>query len=95
METAAFGIEFFHAKPNCRERLKTELLKLAELSQAEPECLQYDVVTDNENADLIILILKYTSKAAMTQHDEMPYITNFANHVMNDLCSEVKWYDAS
>ena len=76
----AYCVEYFHAKPGCREQLTEALLKLIEPVRAEPGCLQYDLIQDQENENLIILIVKFENQDLMKQHENQAYIKLFSEN---------------
>lgn len=94
-QQAAYCIEFFYAKAGKESLLQQSLLELAKLSRQETGCVQYDVLLDKSKPELCILVLKYTDTNAMELHEKQPYITEFSENTMNELCEKVEWFDAA
>ena len=90
----AYCIEYFYAKSKYKDKLKNALLKLAEQTKAEPGCLQYDLLQDNENESLFILLVKFTDRKAITAHENQLYIKSFMTNEMTQYCEKVIWNDA-
>lgn len=91
----AYCIEYFYAKPQFRQQLSDALLKIAKQTQKEPGCLQYDLLEDDKNENLLIIVLKFTNKEAILAHEKAPYVTSFVETQMNQYCEKVIWNDAS
>lgn len=90
----AYCVEYFYAKPGCQAQLIKSLLKLVEPSRAEVGCLQYDLLQDNDNPNLIILLVKFTSKETMTQHENQPVVKKFSENEFKQYCENLVWNDA-
>ena len=94
MSDCAYCVEYFYAKPDCLEDLQKSLQHVAMQSKAEPGCLQYDLLQDSNNENVLIIVLKYTDQAAMKAHESQPYVTDFMKSDMDRLCEKVTWNDA-
>ncbi len=93
LEKEAFCVEYFYAKPGCREKLIAALVKLVGPTTSEPGCLQYDLIQDNNNQDLIILLVKFQNKKLMQKHENQEYIKSFAENEMQKYCEKLVWND--
>ena len=56
------------AKPEKRELIKTELLKLIAVTRAEEGCIDYDLHQDNENENLFLFYENWESRALWQKH---------------------------
>jgi quinol monooxygenase YgiN len=90
----AYCVEYFYAKPGCREQLLAGLLTLVAPSKAESGCLQYDLLLDNKDPNLIILIVKFSNPETMKAHENNNFIQEFAEGVMKQYCEKFTWNDA-
>lgn len=90
----AYCVEYFYAKPDCREKLIEALLKLVEPTRSKSGCLQYDLLQDSPNPNLIILLVKFGNKEMMTQHEQQPYIKKFGETELQQYCEKFIWNDA-
>lgn len=63
------------AKADKREFVKSELLKLIDLTRAEEGCINYDLHQDNENPNLFIFFENWESKALLQQHVNSAHFT--------------------
>lgn len=95
MEKPVYCLEYFYAKPGCKNQLLAALLKLIPLSKAEPGCLQYDVLNDHNDKDLIILIVKFSSMDLMEKHEKQDFIKLFVENEMKEYCDNFTWNYAS
>lgn len=86
-----YCIEYFHAKAGCREKMIAALLKLVPCTKAETGCLQYDLIQDSKNPDLIILIVKFANRDQMKLHENQQYIRDFAEGEMQQYCEQFSW----
>ena len=50
------------AKPEKRELVKSELLKLIDITRAEKGCINYDLHQDNENENLFLFYENWESR---------------------------------
>lgn len=91
---AAYCVEYFHAKPGCRDQLVAGLLKLITPTKAEEGCLQYDLLQDNKNPNLIILLVKFTNQGTMKVHENSSFIQEFVDNEMKHYCDKLTWNDA-
>lgn len=87
----AYCIEYFYAKPGCREPLIQSLLKLVEPTRAELGYLQYDLMQDSQDENLIILIVKFENIDLMRKHENQPFIKAFAENEMQQFCEKLIW----
>ena len=86
-----FCVEYFYAKAGYREQLIESLLKLVEPTRSEPGCLQYDLIQDNKDPNLIILLVKFTDKNTMAKHESQDFIKQFAENEMKHYCEKLIW----
>ncbi|WP_027395539.1 putative quinol monooxygenase [Aquimarina latercula] len=56
------------AKEEKRELVKSELLKLIDITRAEKGCINYDLHQDNENANLFLFHENWESRALWQEH---------------------------
>lgn len=89
----AYCVEFFYAKPGCREQLVTGLLKLVEPTRAETGCLQYDLIQDQNDENIIILLVKFANPELMKKHENMSYVKLFAENELKKYCEKFYWHD--
>jgi len=69
----------FTAAPGQRDALHARLLaQAADSLSLEPECHQFDVITDPENPDRFVLYEIYTDAAAFEVHLETAHFLSFA-----------------
>lgn len=94
LDQSTYCIEYFYAKNGWRDKLIENLLALVAPTKNEPGCLQYDLLLDNQDPNLIILIVKFSSQAALTQHEKQSYIQNFADHTLKKYCEKFTWHYA-
>src|SRR3990167_11296039 len=94
LANTAYCIEYFYAKPGCREKLITSLMKLIEPTKAEEKCLLYELLQDNNNPDLMILIVKFSNQQSMTHHEQRDFVKHFSENEMKKYCEKLVWNDA-
>ncbi|WP_108801660.1 putative quinol monooxygenase [Aquimarina sp. Aq107] len=56
------------AKEEKRELVKSELLKLIDITRAEKGCINYDLHQDNENPNLFLFHENWESRALWQEH---------------------------
>lgn len=56
------------AKTDKRDLVKTELLKLIDITRAEKGCINYDLHQDNENENLFLFYENWESRELWQQH---------------------------
>ena len=56
------------AKADKRDLVKTELLKLIDITRAEKGCINYDLHQDNENENLFLFYENWESRELWQQH---------------------------
>ena len=88
-----YCIEYFQAKPGCREKLLASLLNLLKPTRAEKGCLQYDLIQDDKNPELIIMLVKFENKLQMQNHENQDYIKAFAENDLPQYCENFTWND--
>lgn len=94
LETAAYCIEYFHAKPGYRDHLVAALLTLIKPTKAEEGCLQYDLLQDSNNPNLIILLVKFSNQQTLEAHENNPFIQKFVEGPMKKYCDKFTWNNA-
>ena len=85
----AYCIEYFYVKPGYRDKLIEALLTLVESTLVEVGCLQYDLLLDNKNPDLIIMLVKFTNKKTMADHEQSKHVQHFSEHAMKQYCEKL------
>lgn len=65
------------AKPNKREFVKTELLKLIDITRKEEGCISYDLHQDNENPNLFLFFENWESRDLLEKHLKAPHIVSY------------------
>lgn len=90
-ENEIYCVEYFYAKPGFRKELIAGLLKLVEPTKAEVGCLQYDLLQDPKNENLIILLVKFANKELMNKHENQPYVKEFCEKEMKEFCEKLIW----
>jgi quinol monooxygenase YgiN len=76
--SAAYCVEYFYAKPGCRDQLVVGLLKLIKPTKAEEGCQQYDLLQDSKDPNLVILLVKFTDQETMKAHENSNFIQEFS-----------------
>ncbi|MGF1764600.1 putative quinol monooxygenase [Aliivibrio kagoshimensis] len=66
------------AKPDSIELVKSELLKLIDLTRAEPGCLQYDLHQDNNNPAHFVFYENWLSHERLQAHLASQHIANYS-----------------
>ena len=65
------------AKIEKKEFVKTELLKLADLSKSDKGCINYDLHQDNENSNLFFVYENWENPDALQKHVESTHFTEY------------------
>lgn len=65
------------AKTEKRELVKTELLKLIEITRAEKGCINYDLHQDNENQNLFLFHENWESKELWQIHMQNTHLAAY------------------
>ncbi len=65
------------AKPEKRELVKSELLKLIDISKAEKGCLNYDLHQDNENENLFLFFENWETRDLWQNHMNTAHVVEF------------------
>lgn len=94
LESAAYCIEYFYAKPGYRNELVDGLLDLIPQTKAEEGCLQYDLLQDDTDPNLVILLVKFSNQETMKSHENNEFIQKFAEGIMKQYCEKFTWNDA-
>ncbi|MBL4832320.1 MAG: antibiotic biosynthesis monooxygenase [Aliivibrio sp.] len=71
------------AKPDNVELVKSELLKLIDLTRAEPGCLQYDLHQDNNNPAHFVFYENWVSHELLQAHLASKHIANYSAATKN------------
>lgn len=66
------------AKNEYRDLVKSELLKLIDITKAEAGCINYDLHQDNTNKNLFLFYENWESKALWQQHMNSSHIAKYA-----------------
>ena len=64
-------------KEEKRELVKTELLKLIDVTKAEEGCINYDLHQDNENENLFLFYENWTSRELWQKHISNKHIAEY------------------
>ncbi|MDW7692953.1 putative quinol monooxygenase [Flammeovirgaceae bacterium SG7u.111] len=65
------------AKAEKRALVKSELLKLIEVTRAEEGCINYDLHQDNENENLFLFFENWESKELWQKHMENTHLAEY------------------
>lgn len=65
------------AKPENRELVKTELLKLIDITIAEKGCINYDLHQDNENENLFLFYENWESRELWQTHMNNTHLAEY------------------
>ena len=65
------------AKEESRELVKSELLKLIDITKAEQGCINYDLHQDNENPNLFLFYENWASKALWQVHMKGDHLAQY------------------
>ncbi len=65
------------AKPEKRELVKRELLKLIEITRAEKGCINYDLHQDNENENLFLFYENWESRELWQTHMNNRHLADY------------------
>ncbi len=65
------------AKAEKRELVKSELLKLIEVTRAEEGCINYDLHQDNEDENLFLFFENWESKELWQKHMENTHLAEY------------------
>ncbi|MBS3905009.1 MAG: antibiotic biosynthesis monooxygenase [Simkania sp.] len=87
-------LSYFQAKPQYRDVLILELLKLVESTRAERGCIYYELFLDNEDPNFLIVAEKFVNQQALDDHEKKPYIVSFVEGPMDEYCKKVTWHVA-
>ncbi|YCM44637.1 putative quinol monooxygenase [Verrucomicrobiaceae bacterium 227] len=66
-----------HAKPDQVDLVKSELLKLIEVTKAEKGCLNYDLHQDNENPGHFMFYENWESRELWQVHMENQHLKDY------------------
>lgn len=88
---AILCLSYFQAKPQHRDELIRELLKLVEPTRAESGCIYYELFLDNADPNFIIMSEKFVNQKALDDHEKEPYIVRFVEGPMVKYCEKVTW----
>ncbi len=64
-------------KPDKRELVQSELLKLIDPSRAEKGCVQYDLHQDNENENLFLFFENWENKEVWQNHMNNKHLADY------------------
>ena len=65
------------AKPEKRELVKKELLKLIDITRAEKGCINYDLHQDNENENLFLFFENWESRELWQIHMNNAHLAEY------------------
>ncbi len=66
------------AKTEKRELVKSELIKLIEITRAEEGCINYDLHQDNENPDLFLFYENWESRELWQKHMNNSHLAEYS-----------------
>ena len=66
-----------HAKADKVDLVRSELLKLIDITRSEAGCLQYDLHQDNENPAHFLLYENWESRELWRVHMEAPHLSAY------------------
>lgn len=64
-------------KPEKREFVKSELLKLIDITRAEKGCIQYDLHQDNENENLFLFFENWENRTLWQVHMNNQHLADY------------------
>lgn len=67
------------AAEGAEDVVRTELLKLIDITRAEQGCLQYDLHVDNEKPGFFVLYETWENRALWRDHMNAPHLAAFAS----------------
>lgn len=67
------------AKEEQRELVKSELLKLIEISRKEKGCVNYDLHQDNENKNIFLFYENWTNRNLWQKHMNNTHLAHYMN----------------
>lgn len=70
-------VAHIYAKPDHKELVKSELIKLIAKTRAEEGCLNYDLHQDNENENLFLFYENWTNRDLWQKHMENDHIADY------------------
>lgn len=88
---SAYCVEYFYAKKDCKTLLIEGLLKLVPLTREEEGCLQYELFEDNRDPNLVILLVKFSDKDSLAQHEQQDFVIKFIENEMKKYCEKLVW----
>ncbi|KXX66924.1 MULTISPECIES: putative quinol monooxygenase [unclassified Flammeovirga] len=65
------------AKPEGRELVKSELLKLIDITRAEKGCINYDLHQDNENENLFLFYENWENRELWQIHMNNQHLADY------------------
>lgn len=65
------------AKPEKAELVKTELLKLIDITRSEPGCIQYDLHQDNEKPHHFLFFENWESRELWQTHMNAQHLADY------------------
>lgn len=65
------------AKPEKRELVKNELLKIIKTTRAENGCIDYDLHQDNDNSNLFLFYENWESRELWQQHMNASHLAEY------------------
>ena len=65
------------AKPEKRELVKSELLKLIDTTRAEKGCINYDLHQDNENENLFLFFENWETRELWQDHMNNKHLAEY------------------
>ncbi|RDY60126.1 putative quinol monooxygenase [Flagellimonas nanhaiensis] len=69
------------AKPEKKELVKSELVKLIEPTLKEEGCINYDLHQDNENENLFLFYENWTSRELWQKHMDAAHLAQYMEAV--------------
>jgi len=71
------------AKPESRDLVKAELLKLIEITRAEEGCINYDLHQDNEDPNLFLFFENWENRELWQSHMKKKHLAEYIEATEN------------
>jgi len=70
-------VAHIHAEPGKIDLVKSELMKLIDITRAEPGCIQYDLHQDNDDRAHFMFYENWTNRELWQQHMNAPHLAAY------------------
>jgi quinol monooxygenase YgiN len=78
------------AKPGLEQHMADALNSLVQPTRQEPGCINYDLHQSSDDKTLFLFYENWTSKKALDEHLEMPYLRDFLTKAPDFLAEPVE-----